>query len=218
MISNAKKIIKEYSNQSKIIENASQYIVEDSYPENMDDDWVSLFMDKARLVSSEDFQLIWGKIMAIESNEPNSIPKGVLHILSQMDQDDAKTFTILCAMTVESDIECAPIINKLKQEDYKRYGINFDKLLNLSALGLIEFNFDSFGTSYAIEAAKVPYTIRYFDEQYVFTNDTPYIHVGGALYTKAGQALYKAIEVKKIDGFWEEFCLPLWKENQEDKV
>ena len=211
-ISNARKIIKEYSNQTKIIENASKYIEENGSPEKVDEDWISSFMDKAKLVSSDEFQQILGKIMAVECNTPNSIPKGLLHILTQMDRDDAKAFAILCAMTISSDIESAPVINNDKLDDYGKYGISFDTLVNLSALGLIQVNLDPVGTGYAIETRENPARIKYFDENRLFYGVVKYVRVGCALYTKAGQALYYAMQVEKIEGFWEEFCLPLWDE------
>ena len=60
LISNAKKILKEYCNQYDIINIAINSLKEDSTPESIDEDWISIFMDRARLVSSEEFKLIWG--------------------------------------------------------------------------------------------------------------------------------------------------------------
>lgn len=70
LISNAKKTIKEYCNQNNIVQIAVQSLEEKAKPEMIEEDWLAQFMDKARLVSSEGFQLIWGKILAGECNEP----------------------------------------------------------------------------------------------------------------------------------------------------
>ena len=60
LISNAKKIIKEYCNQKSIVEMAIQSLQKEAEPEKIDEDWLEQFMDKARLVSSQEFQVIWG--------------------------------------------------------------------------------------------------------------------------------------------------------------
>ena len=61
LISQAKKTIKEYCNQKNIVEIAVESLQKRTNPEKMDNDWVALFMDKARLVSDKEFQIIWGK-------------------------------------------------------------------------------------------------------------------------------------------------------------
>ena len=53
LISNSKKIIKEYCNQEDIVAIAIQSVKSDAKPENIDDDWLAQFMDKARLVSKK---------------------------------------------------------------------------------------------------------------------------------------------------------------------
>ena len=66
LISNAKKIIKGYYNQSNIVEIARSSLQNNADPQKLEDDWLARFMDKAQLVSSEEFQWIWGKILARE--------------------------------------------------------------------------------------------------------------------------------------------------------
>ena len=100
LISNAKKIIREYTNQSEIIKNAVNALKPSAHPQLVDETWLSVFCDKARLVFDTDFQLIWGNILAEECNVPNSIPKGLLHILEQMDKEDASKFSKVCSVSV----------------------------------------------------------------------------------------------------------------------
>lgn len=87
LISNARKIVKEYCNQKNIVSIAIQSVKSNAKPENIDDDWLAQFMDKARLVSAEEFQLIWGKILANECNHPGCVPRALLEILPEDGQE-----------------------------------------------------------------------------------------------------------------------------------
>ena len=73
LVSYTKKFAKEYVNQSKIVIKSGKYLTTDARPENLDDDWLSDFMDKAGKISSEEMQEIWAKILAQEVNHPSSI-------------------------------------------------------------------------------------------------------------------------------------------------
>ena len=63
-ISNARRLIREYNNQNDIVNIAIQNLGEDAMPENIDVDWLAYFMDRAKNISTEDMQIIWGKILA----------------------------------------------------------------------------------------------------------------------------------------------------------
>ena len=126
------------SNSKKI---AIQSVKSDAKPENIDDDWLAQFMDKARLVSKKEFQLIWGKILANECNHPGCIPRVLLEILSRMDTLDAEVFSFLCSTTIALEDDCAPVIIYNKLEDYNFPKMTFDQLLDLEALGLISTDF-----------------------------------------------------------------------------
>ena len=67
-------------------------------------------MDKAKLISSKEFQWIWGRILARECNKPGSIPLVLLYTLEKMDKEDAEVFTTLCRIAVQLKGEYAPVI------------------------------------------------------------------------------------------------------------
>lgn len=212
LISNAKKTIREYCNQNNIVQIAMGSLEERAKPEMLGEDWLAQFMDKARLVSSEEFQLIWGKILARECNEPGSIPQVLLHMLEQMDKEDAETFSALCRITVYLEEEGAPIVHYSKFKEYNQFGITFDRLVNLKALGLIETSLDHVSHGYIFSPKKLPAKAVYFDKEYMICKEE-LLGAGDVIYTKPGLALCKSIEVEEIDGFWENYCLPLWKKN-----
>ncbi|MDE6154970.1 MAG: DUF2806 domain-containing protein [Eubacterium sp.] len=213
LISNTKQIIKEYCNQNNIVEIAMQSLQSDAKSENVEDDWLGRFMDGARLVSSKEFQWIWGRILAKECNKPGSIPLVLLYTLEKMDKEDAEAFTALCRIAVKFEEEYTPIIIGSKLDEYKSLvGINLEKLLNLNALGLIEMDLGVFASGYKLEAETVAAKVIYFDKEFELDEEND-IAVGNVLFTKAGQALCQSIDVNMIEGFWEAYCLPFWKGN-----
>lgn len=56
LISRAKKTIKEYCNQKDIVEVALASLQTEGRFEEVDDDWIAVFMDKARLISNKEVQ------------------------------------------------------------------------------------------------------------------------------------------------------------------
>lgn len=207
LISQSKKALKEYCNQRNIIEIALNSLKDNAKPDFVEDDWILQFMDKAKLVSDETFQLIWGKILATECNNPKSVPRALLAILSQMDREDAQTFTVLCSLSVKVADEYAPLILQSRFEEYKRFGIDFDKLVALRALGLIEIDFGVIDTGYSLEAKDDVLKLQYFDNEYISATKR-YVEIGGVIFTKYGQALRKSIVTEEIEGFWDNYCLP----------
>lgn len=214
LISHAKQIIKEYCNQKDIVNIATSALKNDATPEKIENDWLEQFMDKAKLVSSQEFQWIWGNILARECNKPGSIPRVLLYTLEKMDREDAEAFTALCNISVQLEGEYSPVIIGSKFDEYDSLvNLTFDKLVNLKSLGLIEMDLDLFFHSYALEAKTLPAEVIYFDEKYILSENKE-INVGKAIFTKSGQALCQSINANKIEGFWEEFCLPFWEKSQ----
>ena len=208
LINNARKAIKEYSNQLDIVKFASESVYEEITPDKIDDDWLIQFMDFGKQVSSREFQQIWGMILAKEAETPGSIPKSMLHTLIQMDGPDAMAFGALCRMTVNFDKEYAPVVFLDQIKDYEQWGIIFDKLVDLDALGLINFG-DNFLSLYSLEADRKGCDVIYYDKRHN-VKDSDRLNIGNVLYTKQGMALYKALShaYEKIDGFWETICIP----------
>ena len=110
VISNARKLIKEYENQHNILAIAIDSLNENAEPEKMDDNWLAYFFEKAKHVSKEDIALILGKILAEEINNPNTISRYLIHILSIIDHKDVVTFLRIANFTVQIEEEYYPII------------------------------------------------------------------------------------------------------------
>ncbi len=217
LISNAKKVIKEYCNQNDILKIAVSSMKGTAKPEEVEDDWLNQFMDKVKVVSDKDFQLIWGKILAEECNEPNSIPKALLHILEQMDKKDAIFFSTVCSVSVyveeETKIYSPIIVESYMEKFYSKIGINYDSLVDLQALGLLEMNMGLGDNTYITTYEKNPIVIKYCGKEYEFPEGMNSFHMGNVIFTKAGQALCRAISVEERKEFWENYCIPIWEED-----
>lgn len=213
LISQAKKIIREQANQKAILDNAIQSLTQTAKPEMVNPDWLAQFEDKTRLVSDELFQFIWGKILAQECNEPNSIPKSLLNILEQMDKEDAECFTRICEYTVEAldgegnIIGHFPLIIPEEGDAGFKHDFEYERLADLNGLGLI--NLTELGLLVYTNAVKV---FRYGDEEFVLPEDVETISIGKISFTKAGEALCKAIDAELHENFLRDDCIPFWNE------
>lgn len=215
-ISNANKIIKEYTNQRNIVNYAINALDPVSRPENIDDDWLIHFMDKARLVSDSDIQMIWGKILREECTHPHRIPKSLVYILSQIDKSDAEVFTSLCSISAyfidKNQKKYFPIVSNTSADNfYANLGITYDSLSELQALGLLQIDFSTPYGSYKLHSSNKPIKIHYFDECFEIPDNKNDFLCGNVIYTKAGESLCSAIDTMKHDGFFEKYGIPLFQ-------
>lgn len=180
-ISNANKILKEYINQHDIVKEGIKYLSDKAEPEKVDDDWIALFMDKARLISDKEFQKIWGKILAEECNHPGQLSKQLLHIVSMMDRNDALTFTNICRFSIIFDCDDEDtrkykyplvLISKIK-DYYSQYGISLDSLRNIESYGLIEkIQIHGNGSSYMLTTDSDIKSANYYGLKFSFEPST----------------------------------------------
>lgn len=214
LISKAKKSIKEYCNQYNIVSKAVEMLAPTAQPENVDSDWIAQFIDKTRLVSDLDFQTIWANLLTEECNVPGTIPKGLLHIVEQMDKNAANAFMKLAKISIqyidEGKTEYCPIVLMENYSDYyKSIGIALDDLIELQSLGLIKLS----DFSEYLKVCSEPVIIRYNDQEYHSNKKFP---VGEVVYTRMGDALCGAVHPEKVEDFFDKICIPLWDEYNEN--
>lgn len=86
-------------NIEKITRAALPYLEEKSSPENVEDDWITSFFDKCRIVSDEKMQALWSRVLAGEANNPSAFSKHTVNLLADLDKNDAEAFVRLCCFT-----------------------------------------------------------------------------------------------------------------------
>lgn len=102
-IANSKKDFRLLKNQHNIIavalsEAKPNTVFSDYSKVNIQ--WIDQFFSKARYISDEEAQKLWGKILAREFEEPGSISYQLIRILSELTPEMAEAFTKLCGMCI----------------------------------------------------------------------------------------------------------------------
>jgi hypothetical protein len=110
----------------------------DAKPENMEDDWITNFFDKCRIISDAEMQSLWAKVLAGEANSPGSYSKRTVNFLASLDKKDASLFTSLCGFCwMLGDL--VPLVIDEQAPIYNTKAIDFVTLTHLDNLGLVNF-------------------------------------------------------------------------------
>ena len=191
---------KKQSNIESITTRALPQVTEDAKPQDIEDDWVTHFFDRGRLISDADMQKLWAKILAGQANAPGSYTKRTIDILANLEKDDAITFAKLCGFAFKLD-DLIPLVYKLDHKIYNEQGIDFGSLSHLESLGLIHF--DAIAT-YARTGLRHEGHMLYFETPVWIGFKTPApneMEVGHVLLTHAGKELAPVGDAKPVDGF-----------------
>jgi hypothetical protein len=118
-------------NMEEIIKKSIPHLNEKSDPNEMDDDWVTNFFDKSRIISDNEMQNLWAQVLAGEANSPGTYSKRTVNFLSSLDKKDAELFQILCRYCCWIIDSLVPLIFDIKNDIYDKNGINFKSLIHL---------------------------------------------------------------------------------------
>lgn len=211
--------IEEASNQTNmeaILDKALKLITDGATPENLDNDWVRRFFDRSRLISSDDVQEIWAKLLAGEADAPGTYSKRAIDILDSLDSKDVRSFTALCSFAVDLG-RPTPLIYDLSDPIYSDNGLDLYSVSTLESVGLIH---QSIG--YSRGGLKKSGRIRYFEEAlYVELKEqeagssgsnTFRMNLGQVIVSEAGRELQQFVTPQAVEGFpdylrikWREF-------------
>ncbi|MDE0012830.1 MAG: DUF2806 domain-containing protein [Candidatus Poribacteria bacterium] len=201
---------KHQKNMEDITAKAAPHLNEDANPDAMDDDWVANLFDKCRIVSDDEMQSLWARVLATEANTPGTLSKRTVNLLSDFDKSDADLFTRLCGFGwVVRDV--VPLVFDVQADTYIRKGITFDTLSHLDTIGLIQF--DGLAGFKQISLPKrfaVSYygKLLYLEMPQDANNE---LNIGKVLLTKIGQELAPICGSKPVEGFYE-YVKEQWKE------
>jgi hypothetical protein len=156
----AEKIVRERVNLDQITEIAvaelsgqeeSATAAEEAPP--ISDDWLNVFEAEAGQMSSEQMQLLFGKILAGEIRKPSSYSIKTLKLMSQLDNHAAVLFKLFCSLAVRlrnpvtGQIYDARVISfegNPAQNGMASYGLSFNELNILEEYGLIISDYNSY--------------------------------------------------------------------------
>ena len=129
------------SNMESIIKKAIPRLNRHASPDRMENDWISNFFDKNRIISDSDMQELWARILAGEANMPGTFSRKTVNLMADLEKRDAEIFRNLCRFVWEAqDPKLVPVVFDLNHDIYNRHGIAFDSCTHLEALGLVQLN------------------------------------------------------------------------------
>lgn len=199
---NLNKIKKEIMNSASIYNAADSMLngkgksLEQLLP-TVDDEWLGMYDDISKNVSSQEMQTVWAKILASKCEDENSVSKKLLQVLQVMNSNDAELFSYLCSHSVmvfnpKDGIEY-PLFFYSGIKMYNLYDIdyiNYTNLINLSSLGLINFN-TSFREKLYEDSDRIFFS--YYGKKICIYSELESITIGQVTYTKCGDELVKLL-------------------------
>lgn len=196
------------NNMESIISKAIPQLTDDSRPQEIDNDWITNFFDKCRLISDEEMQALWAKILAGEANSPGTYSKRTANFIGSLDKSDATLFSSLCGFAwFMGDV--VPLVFTFEEAIYKEHGINFNVIKHLDDIGLLSFEpltgFKKTGFPKKIRILYygTPINIEFNNE------DNNEIEIGKVLLSKVGQELAPICGSKPIPGFLD-YVIKYW--------
>lgn len=201
---------KKQDNIESITSKALPYLKEDASPDDVEDDWITNFFDKCRLISDEQMQALWAKLLAGEANSPGSYSKRTIDLLGSLDKADALLFNTLCGFGWFIG-NVVPLIYDEQASIYVDLRINFNALEHLDDIGLISFS--SIGGYKRLRIPKricifyygTPINIEFPGEQ---DNE---LETGKVLLTRAGQELAPFCGSEPVPDFLD-YILSMWRD------
>lgn len=187
-------------NIERITMQAIPLLEDHSQPENMDEDWIANFFEKSRIVSDQEMQSLWSRLLATEANAPGSVSKRAINLLSDLDKSDAEAFSTLCNFGWMFG-KFVPLIFREADDIVVRNGLNYEVLVHLESLGLIRLSSGEFSFTFT-----EPGLSRglYFDKSLIFEmKNTGPFNIGKVVLTATGSQLAKIARTGPIEGVFE---------------
>ena len=197
-------------NMENITAKALPQLDEKATPDSVEDDWIVNFFDKSRIVSDNEMQELWSRVLAGEANAPGTYSKRTVNCLSDLDKADAELFAKLCGFGwIIGNI--VPLVFDVQGEIYNKHGINFGSLIHLESIGLIQFdNFSGFAKSNLPKTIPVFYYGKWFRLEMPEDSGNK-LGVGKVLLTKIGQELAPICGSESMEGF-RDYVMDKWKQ------
>lgn len=191
---------KKQENIENIIAGALPLLNDDAKPENIENDWVAYFFDQCKLISDEEMQSLWSRILASEANSPKKFSKRTLDFIRTLDKEDAEVFTNFCSFIWDFKGRNLIIYNE-HEEVYQRRGVNFTSITNLESMGLIKYSgYEKVELSQKIE-------VSYFGTQLVIKFNRPdnnRFDMGNIYLSNIGKELASVCRATKCNEYFKQ--------------
>jgi len=207
--------IQKQENIEDITEKSFKYINEDAKPEEVEKDWLVNFFDKCKLVSDEDIQEIWAKVLSGETNRVGRFPKRLINFISGLEKKDI--------LKIEKILKYCWIINdELKYLIYyensknKEYEIDFKLRFLLLELGIIEVAPTL--SNFSIKKDNI-LKFKYFSKEFIIEIKNEDMNTGIFTLTSLGSSIIDLLmnENHSEDNYSEKYMLDTLSEIEKSK-
>ena len=197
-------------NMESITAKALPQLNENATPSSVEDDWIVNFFEKSRIVSDNEMQELWSRVLAGEANDPGTYSKRTVNFLSDLDKSEAALFTKLCGFVWVIG-GFVPLVFDVQAEIYNKHGINFGTLQHLDSIGLVKF-----GNLAGFLQKDVPerFTVTYYGRPLNLEKSKgagKNLKIGTTLLTRTGKELVPICGSKPVEGFLE-YVKDRWKQ------
>ena len=197
-------------NMEAVTAKAVAQLNEKAQPDSVEDDWLVNFFDKSRIVSDNEMQELWSRVLAGETNAPGTYSKRTVNFLSDLDKTEADLFTRLCGFVWMMG-ELNSLVFDEAAEIYNEQGVNFGSLSHLDSIGLVKFE----GLAgFVNQRLPKRFTVAYYGRRLtleVSKDANNRLNLGKAMLTRIGKELAPISGSKPVEGFWE-YVKNQWKE------
>ena len=200
---------KQYNIES-IASQALPLLEDGASPQNIEDDWIAHFFDKCRLISDEEMQALWARVLGGEANSPGRYSKRTVNLISSLDKADAELFTKLCSFAWQID-GVFPLIYDHRDKMYVDNGIFFESVKRLEEVGLVSFQPPPSG--YQKERLPQTQIASFYGKRFEIEFPKPEsntLPIGTVLLTQAGSELAPICESAPCPGF-QEYVTAKWQ-------
>lgn len=217
---------KRLTNVHSVVSKAALELEGKEVPETeSDQDLVARFFKEVQDVSSEEMQVLWGRLLAGEVERPGSTSIHTIGILRDLDHVTAKLYAKLCSVCTFMlpelgrdmiDARVPSLGGNPGNNSLADFGLNFQVLNRLNEHGLIISDYNSWrdfrmSVHHAIEENRerpLPIPFHHQDGQWILVpklprNPADELRVNGVAMTLAGRELSTIVEREPVPEFTE---------------
>ncbi|MFH7245496.1 MAG: DUF2806 domain-containing protein [Spirulina sp.] len=228
-----KRILQEQINLDKVCNIAAQEVAQAGEELNdagssdqsdqtevlISDDWLDSFQKEACGKSSEEMQILFGRILAGEIMKPESFSIRTVKIMGQLDSRAARLFRQLCSLCITLgygelliDARVPSLGKQAGQNSLQEYGLSFSNLNILEEYGLIISDYNSYMNYIPAVARKnqVPLPFRFNNIYWGLVPNKPDdwppakdLKINGVQLSTSGKELLKIVEIESSQGYTE---------------